>query len=324
MDEMNRLVKTLLKECLVIMLSSSFSVATVHAATFELKEKATAGGSQILLGDVLNVAADVDSSLLQKSVNNSPLPGAEKIISRDMVEKVFLADLKGKPIEWSGAKQCVVTRPARLVQVNEVSEAIVNELRLKTGEAGEVKVMEFAGLEPFNVPNGDLQVQVEIPDSALSSKWTVATIRYSSASNTELTKSVRFRWAWIRDVWQAKQSVKAREVVSETFFEKVPRDILGLSPDTYMSQELPKDTVLKSSVASGNVLRQASMNEKLLVKRGTMVDVEYRKGGVFVAIKGQALSDGARGELIPVQNINSQKKLYARVMTETTLQYEKN
>jgi flagella basal body P-ring formation protein FlgA len=91
-----------------------------------------------------------------------------------------------------------------------------------------------------------------------------------------------------------------------------------------MGEELPKDTIIKSSVPSGSVLRNAAMSERLLVKRGTMVDVEYRKGGVFVAIKGQALTDGIRGELIPVQNINSQKKLYARVMTETTLAYEKN
>lgn len=66
---------------------------------------------------------------------------------------------------------------------------------------------------------------------------------------------------------------------------------------------------------AGSVVRGSSLKAPVVVKRGDHVTVEYESGILRIVTKGEAMKDGAAGEVIPVVNLDSRKVMRARVVS---------
>ncbi len=70
---------------------------------------------------------------------------------------------------------------------------------------------------------------------------------------------------------------------------------------------------LKRSVAAGQPLRMGEMMRPALVRRGAVVQMQLQVGGLSVAGQAIAVENGAEGDRIRVQNMNSRALLTAQV-----------
>ncbi|MCU7936373.1 MAG: flagellar basal body P-ring formation protein FlgA [Candidatus Thiodiazotropha sp. (ex Dulcina madagascariensis)] len=73
---------------------------------------------------------------------------------------------------------------------------------------------------------------------------------------------------------------------------------------------------LKRTLRRGQVLTPSVLVVRKTVKRGEQVTILAEAGVIEVRMRGKALKHGNPGELIPVINLKSKKKLQARVVSE--------
>jgi flagella basal body P-ring formation protein FlgA len=69
----------------------------------------------------------------------------------------------------------------------------------------------------------------------------------------------------------------------------------------------------RRSIASGTAIRKEWLEPPRLVQKGDIVKVEIVNGGARLELTARAEGSGARGELIPVENLDSKRRFRARV-----------
>jgi flagella basal body P-ring formation protein FlgA len=72
-------------------------------------------------------------------------------------------------------------------------------------------------------------------------------------------------------------------------------------------------------VDSGAALRPDMVESPPLVKNGDRVRIVAESAGLRISAFGQVKQRGARGELIPVMNLDSNKVVHARVLDAQTV-----
>lgn len=70
----------------------------------------------------------------------------------------------------------------------------------------------------------------------------------------------------------------------------------------------------KRSIAAGRILEASQLERRRLVKRGSTVQILASEGTLRVAMKGEALADGAQGERIRVRNLSSGRQITGEVV----------
>lgn len=70
------------------------------------------------------------------------------------------------------------------------------------------------------------------------------------------------------------------------------------------------------SVHMENPLYWKNIRSIPMVRKGQIVDVVAHEGSLKITTKGQAMQDGARGELITIRNLKSRKDFQAQVINE--------
>tara|TARA_B100000989_G_scaffold245463_1_gene192570 strand:+ start:59 stop:802 length:744 start_codon:yes stop_codon:yes gene_type:complete len=73
---------------------------------------------------------------------------------------------------------------------------------------------------------------------------------------------------------------------------------------------------LKKSLQKGSILKAVHLNPNWLVHKNQRIMIENNNGGIFVAMEGIALSNGAKGDRILAKNISSNKTIEGFVKSE--------
>lgn len=73
-------------------------------------------------------------------------------------------------------------------------------------------------------------------------------------------------------------------------------------------------TEARRRLAAGRPIRRADVQATRLVRRGETVELRYRAPGIELVTLGRAHEDGARGAIIQVANLDSERQLVARVV----------
>jgi len=77
---------------------------------------------------------------------------------------------------------------------------------------------------------------------------------------------------------------------------------------------------IKNSLNANTSLKEYMLFRKPTVERGEMVTILAQLGGLRVTTPGKTLERGFEGDLIRVQNSMSKKKIYARIVDDSTVQ----
>lgn len=70
----------------------------------------------------------------------------------------------------------------------------------------------------------------------------------------------------------------------------------------------------KRSIPAGRILEAGLLERRRLIRRGSMVQILASEGTLRVAMKGEALADGARGDRIRVRNLASGREITGEVI----------
>ena len=307
---------------LVLAFAGNLVPFQVHAVVLELKNQVTLTAENLTLNDVLQSSQGLTSDDLNAVIADAPSLGKSDTWTRDKIAAALPASLKEQPLEWAGATSCVINRPAVEYGQRDVKQLITTELGRHLPADSDFAILELPGLDPFLVPGGQLETEVELSNGSLRNEWGEATLRFSSQGQLAVTKTVRFHWAYTRLVWQVANGVARGDHLTASTFQQVEVNVLKLPGLLQPAANFPDGKVAAHALAQGKILMENDWVEPILVSRNDLVTILYDHHGISITVQARAMSDGVRDEVIAVQNLSSHKIFNARVVDERSLVYD--
>ncbi len=114
-------------------------------------------------------------------------------------------------------------------------------------------------------------------------------------------------WVAARDLPRGALLAEEDVRVERRESRRTPSDASRADSDAIVGMQL------RRSVREGRVLRDRWLEPASTVKRGQVVRLVVRSGGLQILGKGRAVSDGAVGERIRVVNLDSRREIVGRV-----------
>jgi len=119
----------------------------------------------------------------------------------------------------------------------------------------------------------------------------------------------------------AAKPLQPGEVITDanTRLEYRPSEGEGVIPAQAYGRRLARP------ISANQVIRAeylTSSDQPTLVKKGELVRLMARVGPLEISARGEALSDGKLGQIIPVRNVDSKQTVHARVIRPATVQVD--
>lgn len=117
----------------------------------------------------------------------------------------------------------------------------------------------------------------------------------------------------IRPVLVLSRSAQRGETLDRSLLSLQERDV-GSLPFGYLTDlGQIQGQLLRRAASAGSVLTPELVEAPRLVRRGDLVTVTARTGGIEIRTQGKAMRDGVRGERIPVENASSRRVVEGQV-----------
>jgi flagella basal body P-ring formation protein FlgA len=310
-------------------LGASHAMAETSAApapfTLSLNSEAKVGGASITVGDVVTADPAIPAAVLQVPLGLAPNLNDTKTLSRLAVAATLAAHTElgaAAAPAWTGADQCVIRKPARVVAPQDLAAVLLTELQHATNGQGQVKIVEFASAGPVLLPQGrgGVSAQAQLDATALFHPWADAAVDYYVDGEKVASSTVRFRWSWQRPAWQAVRTIQAGEDFHPDDFRLTTVDAIKTGGSFFSDLPAIEGQVISHMLTAGAVLAPADLGPKKIVQRGEQVTVNYVQTSFKITMKAVALQDGVKGQVISVENTQSKKSLFAKVVDDATLE----
>ncbi|PHR29427.1 MAG: flagella basal body P-ring formation protein FlgA [Desulfotalea sp.] len=296
-----------------------FLVLSQPAQAFDVtfKSSGVVDGALVTLGDVATIGtmSEIGQSLLTVPIAHSPAPG-EKAYLRTVNIKKYLASSQSLPedIEWQGPSSVVVTRTGITIDAKRMFSFIADYLRTQQ-DSLPIAVIRFIPTShplPFTVATGALSCEV-IP----SNPGILSSSRFSLIFriDDEVVKnmSIRGKIEARANIIATAIPVKKGTILAPRHLKETVMDISDLKePGFDVSQFLGKR--IKRSLRAGSPLNISMVETLPVIHKGEKVKIVIQSGAMTLTATGLARSDGKIDELIRVQNLNSKKVVFGKVV----------
>jgi flagella basal body P-ring formation protein FlgA len=116
-----------------------------------------------------------------------------------------------------------------------------------------------------------------------------------------------------KQVLVAAHPLPRGQVVTGADLEAADREISRLRSGYFIDYKKVIGMRVRRSIAQGMALSPNMLESRKIVRRGERVTIQAEAGGLQVSMAGKALTDGAKGDTIEVQNLSSKRKVQAIV-----------
>jgi len=294
----------------------------VRGVVLELRDQQTVAANDLTLNDILKSSQGLTGDDLTAVIASAPSLGNSQTWTRAQIEGALPADVKEQGIEWTGATQCVVERPAVQYTAADVKRIITAEIARRLPPDSDFAILELPDVDDFLVPQGPLDAFVELSPGSMRNEWGDATIKFRAQGQLAVTLNARFHWAYTRKVWQVTTRVNDHDPLTPGSFQQVEANVLRIPGLMDPATDFPQDKMAAHPLPEGRILMENDWIEPMLVKRDDLVTILYQHHGISITVEARAMADGVRNEVIAVQNLSSHKIFNARVVEERSLVYD--
>lgn len=117
------------------------------------------------------------------------------------------------------------------------------------------------------------------------------------------------------DVVIVSRRLNRRDIISNEDLAVVRRNITMFSHELVTSPGEAIGQGLKTSLGPGAILLKQYLEEQPLVKRGDLVTITATTPSMQITTKGEARSQGAKGDIVRVKNLSSRQMISAQVVS---------
>lgn len=301
----------------ILLASPTAWAATFDADTAILKQNVTVEDRLVTLGDLFKNAG----TLANKAVFRSPSLGQSGTIQADrVVDAAMQAGLSN-----------ITTNSISVVRVSRLSDLvteadILNKIKALLKAKGYIEASAKVDVEL----NTHLADQHAAPDGY--SPFEIRNLRFDRMNgrfSANLQIYGREDLGIIRLGGHANETVMV-PILSRTLSrgEIASKSDITLTPMPRRKAEMASASsieeivgkVARQSLRAGTVANAAYFTEPDMVKRSDMVTIIFSAGSLNLSIMGKALSDGTKGDVIPVQNSQTNRVIRAEVIAHGLLE----
>lgn len=127
---------------------------------------------------------------------------------------------------------------------------------------------------------------------------------------------------YLQDVVVLTNQLAVGSILRKNDLEMIAVNAHKLPPSVIINPDDIVGAKLRQSVGPKIPLRKAWLWIPPLIKRGAKVVMTFRKGNLTISAEGNALSDGAKGDIIQIRNIQSKKTVSGRVIAPNHVEVE--
>ncbi len=287
--------------------------------TIKVFKKSEITKDEIYLNDISEFKGN-NQTLIQNlehiDLGSAPLAGETKAIDRDIITiRLKQNHIDLSRIQLIVPKQAVALRKSMTVSTEEIKKIILDFLsQTLHWDPERVKVENIHIDKDVVLPHGRVSYKVVIPPkteflgkTSLSVDFSVNG-RFFEKCWTTLDISV------FSDVVAAKRPLGRYKIITEEDLIMVERDLADLPSDAIRSFDAVIGKRTKRMINAFAVLEPHLIELPPLVKRGSIVSIIAESDSLKVVALGKVKERGKKGELIKVENMDSNKCIYARVV----------
>lgn len=210
--------------------------------------------------------------------------------------------------------------PLYSITLSEIEEKVSAALVEKG--AGDTIEASLMGQEKNTVYGSDKPISLDIRSLEFDTetkRWT-ANLLFSSdgAVLSAIPAGGRFQLMSKLPVLK-KRAVSGSVITLEdidwkTFPEHYSRKNIITDPEQLVGQ------TPRSSISEGRPIRDTEISRPAVVKKDALVKMQFQAANLHITVSGQAMTDGAQGEVINVKNVNSNQVIRAVVQNSNTVQ----
>jgi flagella basal body P-ring formation protein FlgA len=308
---------------LAVLMAAAHAAAGVSAT---VRAEATVDSERVTLADVAEVAgapAALVARLRDIDLGPAPAPGHDRDLTRTYLAlRLRQERLEPDSVAWAGAETTRVVRRSTRVLGATIAQAAAERLR---------KTLPW--------PDEDLVIEVPRPPADLTLAAAPDELRYTIAlsrgqrlvgavpvlvtvgdgehvlGRTSLLLNVRL----FQRVVVARRRIQAGERLTKDHVGLQRTELTSLAHEalTDLGEVLGQEA--RQTVPAFAVLTSRQIAPPRLVERGSLVLLVAETQGLRITARGIAQQDGAAGQVIRVQNIDSKKVVFGQVVAAQTV-----
>lgn len=307
----------------VILLQCQYALAAEPKAMVKLASHSKVSHAEVTLGDISEITG-TDQRLVTKlrslSLGAAPFPGHTRRIDVAYLQNRMRFEGLSVPIEFAGPRSAMVETPCFEITPERMKlevERYVN--RRWSNETGEVTVEFQRPLKATTAPTEAAELRVL--DNNFSDLRGDVFVFLGIFVDGKLYKKVPVsaRVRTFEMVAVAGKKIARHQILTADDITSEIRETTFLRYSPIRSADDMLGMRAKRTIGTGRILDGSMFEVPPVIKRGDMVSVVARVRNVTVKVPAIAKEDGRVGDIISVTNLNSRRRLFARVENSETV-----
>ncbi len=305
--------------CIVLVLAPC-PAAFASSASITVKSESSVRGPWLTLGEIALISGESGARvqlLKELKLGAAPPPGTTVFLTPASLEpKLFATQADFSAITWSVPDNFKITTLSQLVggkKIADLAQAYLTQAAMGS------TLLRLDSPADLQAPLGTLELTPELSGQVRYSGPTTVHVTVRADGRSFVKVPVRFEVRRYLDVVVAAANLNAGEILSEQSL-RLERVDAGKLPAGYLTE--PGKAVglqVRHAVPPGSILYEKALSRPILILRGEIVRLTSRIGDIEVSAGGVALSQGAAGDLVRVQNSTTKKILTGRVQEDKSV-----
>lgn len=316
-----------------IVMALTLAIYPVHADTatgsisISIPDKVEIDSASVVLGQLARVTG-VDQELTRQlegvMIGRAPQAGDSRTISRDYVLlRLRQAGYDPALLTIKAPEKVTLSRRAVTISAADLEmmvRAYVTANPPFTGADMSITSVRIPG--DVMLPTGDIQHEIQYLPQSQASGTLPVNIFFSIDGNPVKRLMVTVNIMLMKDVPVTRRPIARYQMIQAEDLMMQTMDVADLPANAVFAFEDIKGQRARRTIGSRTVLRKDQLEFPPAVKKGDRVLIVAESGGLRITTAGEVKNPGKVGDRVRVENLDSNKTLFARVIDARTVQVE--
>lgn len=297
--------------------------AAAQELTVAVAAESQVTGQYYTLGDIASISGGDGgriAALREVRIGRVPAPGQSYVLNAEILgARLNMAPIDLTGIAWQIPSQFKITALSQSIGSAQLIAEAEKYLRNRLAGA-DVIITPMEQPTDIVLPPGNVAYNMEIPYGVKYNSPTYVTTGILVSGQPFTVVKFRFDVKKYEQVAVTGRMIAGGEILTadSVIFER--RDIGKLKPGYFTNIDKIVGLTVKRQLAPGMLLTDTLLDQPTLVRRGNIVSIVAKNGGVVITTPGVAMENGSENEFIRVRNASSKKIITGRVVDENTIQ----
>lgn len=297
--------------CLTFGLLFLFAGARVALAS-TLRPVSVINDNVLRVGDIFEGLSEDKANIV---LGPGPQPGKEMVLNATTLIRISSAlDLSWQP--QTTADQITIRREATVIG-RDIVQSLIEEKLFENGLNDEYHLTLPTSLGDIILP-ADMPAQAEVTKFNFNPEKDTfeAVIAAPSASNPLREISVNGSIERMIDIPVLKDGLKNGNIIGSADIDYIKILQKDVQRDYIIDSQEMIGMTPRRMAAAGKPIRDLELENPQIIARGAAITLIYKDGPLTLSARGKSMQNGARGDLIRVVNMASNRSLEGLVTAE--------